>query len=106
MASIPEDPRDQLLFFIDNPLVAGEPGGNAIIDAYGTLLDALLGGEGGGPSATAALFGDVSFAASAPVETVPADQAGHGKGGSGDDGAGVTLALGLLSGFAKGEIDI
>jgi hypothetical protein len=107
MASIPENPRDQLLFFIDNPLVAGQPGGQGIIDKYKALLDALLGGDDGGSSAKAALFGDDPFAASAPVEGVPADDTGHSDGGgSGDDGGGFTLALGLLGGFAKGEIDI
>lgn len=108
MASIPEDPRDQLLFFIDNPLVAGRPGGEAIIDRYKALLDALLGGDDGGSSTKAALFGDNPLAASAPVEGAPADDTGHGDHGNGgsDDGEGITLALGLLGGFAKGEIDI
>lgn len=105
MASIPDNPRDQLLFFIDNPIVAGEPGGKAIVDGYRALIDGLLGG-GDGSSASAALFGDAPFAAAPPPETAPSRDAGHSKGGGGHDTGGVTLALGLLGGIANGDLDI
>jgi hypothetical protein len=104
MASIPEDPRDQLLFFVDNPIVAGEPGGKALVANFTALVNGLLGGS----SAKAGLFGGDPIAASAPVEGGPADDTGrsdHGNGGS-HGGEGITLALGLLGGIARGDLDI
>ena len=109
MTSIPDNPKDQFLFFIDNPIVAGEPGGKALIEGF-ALMSPLIGGggQGGASSAMAALFdSDPSFAA-APAEGAPAgDSGGKGGGHHGDDvGAGVSLALGLLGGLARGDLDI
>ena len=43
MTSIPDSPKDQFLFFIDNPLVAAEPGGEALIAAFRALVRFALG---------------------------------------------------------------
>jgi hypothetical protein len=108
MTSFPDNPSDQLLFLIDNPLVAGQPGGKAFIEDFKALLDAVLRHDDGGSSAMAALFGDDLFAASAPVEAAPAGDGGHhhGKGGGGDDGSGLAPALGLFGALVKNELDI
>ena len=108
MTSIPETPKDQFLFFVDNPLVAAEPGGEALIAAFRALVDSLLDGDAGhGASATAALFDAGLFSASAPVEGEPAAGAGKGDGHHGDgSGAAVGLVLGLLGGLAWGDLDI
>ena len=104
MTSIPDNPKEQFLFFIDNPIVAGEPGGKALIEGFLALVAPLIGGGGeAASSAMAALFDDELFAASAPVEGAPAgDSGGKGGGHHGDDaGAALGLALGLLGGFAR-----
>ena len=110
MTSIPESPKDQFLFFIDNPIVAGEPGGHALIKGFLELVTPLIGGHSAASSAMAALFDDDLFAAAAPVEGAPVDESGgHGGGGHGhdDSGAALELAFGLLGGFAKGgELDL
>jgi hypothetical protein len=108
MTSIPETPKDQFLFFVDNPLVAAEPGGEALIAAFRALLDSLLDGDvGNGASAMAALFDAGLSSASAPIEGEPADGAGTGGGHHGDDaGAAVGLVLGLLGALARGDLDI
>jgi hypothetical protein len=108
MTSIPDTPKDQFLFFVDNTLVAAEPGGEALIAAFRALVDSLLGDDAGdGSSAMAALFDSELFSASAPVEGEPAGESGKGGGNHGDDaGATVGLVLGLLGGLAMGDIDI
>lgn len=103
MTSIPDGPRDQLLFFFDNPLVVGEPGGKALISDFKSLVKSLL--DDDGSSAGASQF--AAFAASAPVEAEPSGDAGKSDAEPGShEGAGVTLALGLLGTFAKGDLDI
>jgi hypothetical protein len=108
MTSIPVTPKDQFLFFIDNPLVAAEPGGETLIAAFRALVDALLdGGAGDGSSAMPGALGSGLFFASAPVEGEPAGESGKGGGNHGDDaGAAVGLVLGLLGGLARGDLDI
>lgn len=110
MASIPEDPTEQFLFFIDNPIVAGEPGGHALITEFLQLVVPLISEPSTASSAMAALFDDDPFAAAAPVEGAPAGDSHGDKGGGngGDDaGAALDLALGLLGGFARGgELDL
>ena len=53
MASIPESPKDQFLFFVDNPIVAGEPGGKAIIKGFLALVAPVVGGDSAASSAMA-----------------------------------------------------
>jgi hypothetical protein len=106
MTSIPDNPKDQFLFFIDNPIVAGEPGGKALIEGFLALVAPVVGG-GSASSAMAALFDSESSFASAPVEGQPAGDTDRGGGhGGGDAGAGFGLALGLLGAFAKADLDI
>ncbi len=108
MASIPENPKDQFLFLIDNPIVAGEPGGLALIKGFLELVIPLVSGHSVASSAMAAMFDDDLFATAAPIEGAPAgDSGGHGGGHGDDAGAALELALGLLGGFAKGgELDL
>ena len=107
MASIPENPKDQFLFFVDNPIVAGEPGGKAIIKGFLHWSPPSVGGHSAASSAMAAMFDDELFSAAAPVEGEPHSGSGGDKGGGDDAGAGLELALGLLGGFAKGgELDL
>lgn len=99
VTSIPGSPKDQLLFFIDNPIIAGEPGGQALIAAYKELISSLL-GDGGGASGSASPFDSDRFA-SAPAEGASTGYSGgngihHGH----DAAAGVALAYSLLGSVA------
>ena len=71
MASIPEDPADQFLFFIDNRIVAGEPGGQAIDHGIPALVVPVWASDSAASSAMAAMFDDELFSAAAPVESEP-----------------------------------
>lgn len=113
MASIPNDPKDQFFFFFDNPAVAGEPGGKALIKAFNGLMGSLLGYQPDDKTTPkASLFGQepLPFAAALGAEAgTGGDKGGKGKanGGEGhhaDDG--IALALSLLNAFGRGELDI
>ena len=108
VASIPDNPKDQFLFFIDNPIVAGEPGGKALIEGFLALVAPVVGGSGDSSSSAMAALFDSGLFASAPVEGAPAgDSGGKGDEHQGND-AGVALGavLGLLGGLARGDLDI
>ena len=109
MALIPDHPKEQLLFFFDNPLVAAEPGGNALIGDFLTLLAPLVGrgGDGGGSSSSGPAWSDPG-GSSTPPEGSSADVSG-GKGG-GNHGTQADAALGaivgLVAGIARGDLDL
>jgi hypothetical protein len=108
MTSIPDHPKEQLLFFFDNPLLAAEPGGNKLIAAYLELVAPLIGlpGHGQGSSSMAGAF--EPGAAFAPQGS-SGDSGGGGGGHHGKDGhadpALVTM-LGLVGGLARGDLDL
>ena len=106
VSSIPENPKDQFAFFFDNAVVAGEPGGKALIKDLYDLLGPLVGIENA--SGKAGMFAPEDPFASAEMATPAAD--GGGKKANdhhGDrDGTGLDLALHLLGGLARGDLDI
>ena len=111
MTSIPESPKQQFLFFFDNKLVAGEPGGNALIADFYGLLGPMLGLDGKASGKADLSFAPESFAVpDLPASTGGAHRGdggnGHGNGGEGDGGSGLDTALGLLGGLARGDLDI
>jgi len=110
MTSIPENPKHQFLFFFDNKLVAGEPGGNALIADFYGLIGPMIGLDG-----KSSAKADMTFA---PESIAPLDMAadtgrggghggkGHGSGGEGHGDTGLDAALGLLGGLARGDLEI
>ncbi|HET7716555.1 MAG TPA: hypothetical protein VFK86_13100 [Bauldia sp.] len=107
MVSIPENPKDQFLFFIDNPIVAGEPGGNALIKEFKALMASVLGSDGAS-TAMAALFADDSTADSALLQSESSQARDDSHEAKGDDSASAALGLvlGLFGGLARGELDV
>ena len=63
MTSIPDSPKHQFLFFFDNKLVAGEPGGNALVAEFYGLLGPMLGLDGKSTGKAEMTFAPESFAA-------------------------------------------
>lgn len=110
MTSIPDSPLQQFLFFFDNKLLAGEPGGKALIADFHGLLGPMLGLDGTSSGKAEMTFAPAAFVA--PDGTAESGGAGgsggkgHGRGGAGHEGSALDTALGLLGGLARGDLDI
>ncbi len=105
MTSTPDNPKQQFLFFFDNKLVEGQPGGKALIAGFHELVGPLL-GSAGHSAGDARLFAPDTF--SAPDTTTGSGGRGGNKaeGGNGHEAAGIELAAGLLDGFSRGDLDL
>jgi hypothetical protein len=106
VSSIPENPKDQFAFFFDNPVIGGEPDGKGLIKDFYDLLGSLVGIKDA--SGKAGMFAAADPFASAEMAPPAGDGSGKGAGdhhGQHDD-AGIELALHLLGGLGRGDLDI
>ena len=105
MTSIPDNPKQQFLFFLDNKLVEGQPGGKALIADFHELVGPLF-GLAGHSAGGAGPFTPDAFAVPDPAPGNGGSAGNKAGTGKGHEAAGIELAAGLLDGLSRGDLDI